>query len=222
MARVRTAVLISGSGNNLQALIDAARDPDFPAEIVLVVSNRVDAYGLERAQAAGIAAKIIDHKQFQNRADFDAALDRHLRQANIALICLAGFMRLLTADFVAGWRDRLMNIHPSLLPAFPGLNVHQRAIDSGARFSGCTVHLVRAETDSGPILAQAVVPIHQDDTAQSLAMRILVQEHRIYPFALRLMAAGHVTIKGDRAFIRTVSAPTQAMINPDGRMDIGV
>lgn len=213
--RVRTAILISGSGTNLQALIDAARDSRFPAEICLVISNRADAYGLERAQIAGISAETIDHRHYASREEFDAEIDRRLRAAGIEIVCLAGFMRLLSPWFVARWRDRLLNIHPSLLPAFPGLHVQRRAIDAGARFSGCTVHFVRAETDAGPILVQAVVPIHQDDTPDTLSQRILVQEHRIYPYALKLVAEGSVTVEGERARIRRARAPADALANPE-------
>jgi len=214
MGRLRIAVLISGRGSNLQALIEACRDPGMPAEIVLVVSNRPDAAGLGRAAAAGIATRTIDHRSFADRAGFDAALDRCLREAGVELVCLAGFMRLLTTPFVTAWRDRLVNIHPSLLPSFPGLDTHARALAAGVRFAGCTVHLVRPETDSGPILAQEVVPVAPDDTPERLATRVLAAEHRLYPLALRWLAEGRVRVVDERAVIRGVSAPEQVVINP--------
>ena len=184
MAGLRVAVLISGGGSNLQALIDAAAEPGAGFAVALVVSNRADAFGLVRAERAGIPTRVIDHRGFADRAAFDAALDAALRASGADLVCLAGFMRILTAGFVAGWHDRLVNIHPSLLPAFTGLHTHQRAIDAGCRFAGCTVHLVTAELDVGPILDQAVVPLLPDDTAESLAARVLTQEHLIYPRAV--------------------------------------
>ena len=214
MGRLRIAVLISGRGSNLQALIEACRDPGMPAEIVLVVSNRPDAAGLGRAAAAGIATRTIDHRSFADRAGFDAALDRCLREAGVELVCLAGFMRLLTTPFVTAWRDRLVNIHPSLLPSFPGLDTHARALSAGVRFAGCTVHLVRPETDSGPILAQAVVPVAPDDTPERLATRVLAAEHRLYPLALRWLAEGRVRVVDEQAVITGVSAPALVAINP--------
>ena len=214
MGRLRIAVLISGRGSNLQALIEACCDPDMPAKIGLVVSNRPDAAGLGRAAAAGIATRTIDHRSFADRAGFDAALDRCLREAGVELVCLAGFMRLLTAPFVTAWRDRLVNIHPSLLPSFPGLDTHARALAAGVRFAGCTVHLVRPETDSGPILAQAVVPVAPDDTSERLATRVLAAEHRLYPLALRWLAEGRVRVVDERAVIRGASTPALIAINP--------
>ena len=214
MGRLRIAVLISGRGSNLQALIEACRDPGMPAEIVLVVSNRADAAGLGRAAAAGIATRTIDHRSFADRAGFDAALDRCLREADVELIYLAGFMRLFTAGFVTAWRDRLVNIHPSLLPSFPGLDTHARALAAGVRFSGCTVHLVRPETDSGPILAQAVVPVAPDDTPETLAARVLTAEHRLYPLALRWLAEGRVQVVDERAVIAGASVPAITAISP--------
>lgn len=197
MAR-RTAVLISGSGSNLQALIDACEAGRCPAEIGLVVSNRADAFGLERARRHGIRATVIDHRGFADRAAFEAVLDRRLREAGIELVCLAGFMRVLTAGFVQGWRNRMLNIHPSLLPAFPGLDTHARALAAGCRVHGCTVHLVRPTLDDGPILVQGIVPVLADDDAERLAARVLEVEHRCYPLALDLLARGRVRIEGDR------------------------
>ena len=188
MSRVRTAVLISGRGSNLSALIEAAKAPDYPAEIALVVSNKEDAAGLAVARAAGVPMKIIPHKTFASREEFDAAVDAALREANIALVCEAGFMRIHSEWFVKRWEGRLINIHPSLLPAFPGIRVHQQALDAGVKVSGCTVHFIVAELDSGPIIAQATVAVLAGDTAETLAARILVEEHRIYPQALKKVA----------------------------------
>ena len=195
----KVGILISGRGSNMTALIEAARDPDFPAEIALVLSNRADAGGLERAAAAGLATAVIDHKAFPDRASFDAAMDARLRQAGVEIVCLAGFMRLLTPGFVEGWRDRMINIHPSLLPLFPGLHTHERVIEAGMRLAGCTVHFVRPEMDTGPIIAQAAVPVAPDDTPDTLAARVLVAEHEIYPLALALVAGGLVRAEGERA-----------------------
>ena len=199
MSRVRTAVLISGRGSNLSALIEAAKAPDYPAEIALVVSNKEDAAGLAVARAAGVPMKIIPHKTFASREEFDAAVDAALREANIALVCEAGFMRIHSEWFVKRWEGRLLNIHPSLLPAFPGIRVHQQALDAGVKESGCTVHFIVAELDSGPIIAQASVPVLDGDTAETLAARILVEEHRIYPQALKKVAEGRVKLENGRA-----------------------
>lgn len=197
--RVRTAVLISGRGSNLQALIDAARADDYPAEIALVVSNVESAEGLERARDAGVPAKIIPHKTFASREDFDAAIDAALREADISLVCEAGFMRIHSEWFVKRWEGKLLNIHPSLLPAFPGIRVHRQALDAGAKVSGCTVHFIVHALDSGPIVAQAAVPVLPDDTPETLAARVLIEEHKLYPAALRLVAAGEVKLENGRA-----------------------
>jgi formyltetrahydrofolate-dependent phosphoribosylglycinamide formyltransferase len=187
----RTAVLISGRGSNLAALLAAAGTPGYPAEIALVISNCPDAPGLARASAAGVAALTIDHRSFRgDRAAHDAAVDAALRSAEIELVCLAGYMRMLSPGFVGSWAGRMINIHPSLLPAFPGLRPHAQALAAGVKVHGCTVHLVTTETDRGPILAQAAVPVLPDDTEASLAARVLAQEHVIYPLALRLLAGG--------------------------------
>ena len=183
--RARVAVLISGSGSNLQALLDACAGPGFPAEVVLVVSNRPGAGGLARAEAAGVPARVVDHRAFEGREAFDAALDAALREAAPDYVCLAGFMRVLTAGFVEGWAGRRLNGHPSLLPLFKGTKVHEQALAAGVRVSGCTVHLVTPALDDGPILAQAAVPVLPGDTPESLAARVLPQEHRLYPLALR-------------------------------------
>ncbi len=199
--RLKTGVLISGSGTNLQALIDACAAPDFPAEIVLVISNRADAGGIERAKRAGTPSLIIPHKEYASREAFDAALDAALRGAGIEFVCLAGFMRLLTPGFVTVWHDRLINIHPSLLPAFKGIDAVEQALAAGVRSTGCTVHFVRPEMDTGPILLQTEVPIKAGDTSEVLHDRIRLAEHRCYPEALRLIASGKVAVSGETATI---------------------
>ncbi|HBC08411.1 MAG TPA: phosphoribosylglycinamide formyltransferase [Rhodospirillaceae bacterium] len=217
MSRLKLAVMISGRGSNLQALIDATADPAFPAEIILVLSNRPGAMGLERAATAGIPTRVIDHKEFADRAAFDAEMTAAMEAAGTELVCLAGFMRLLSDAFVDHWRDRMINIHPSLLPAFKGLGVQERVLARGARFAGCTVHYVRKEMDTGPIIVQAVVPVHPDDTPDSLAARVLEREHDIYPLAVRLIAEGRVTIdENDRAVITGAVAQESALLNPKG------
>jgi phosphoribosylglycinamide formyltransferase-1 len=213
-ARKSTAVLISGRGSNMQALLDAARNPDFPARIVRVISNVWDAAGLKRAEAAGIATSVIDHRSFKGRPPFDAALDQALREDGIELVCLAGFMRLLTADFVNGWRDRMINIHPSLLPAFPGLDTHARALAAGVRFTGCTVHFVRPTMDEGPIIVQAAVPVLRDDDEATLAARVLAAEHKAYPLALRLVASGRARVVDDRVEIEGEQVPDGPIFSP--------
>lgn len=192
MAETRraTAVLISGRGSNLAALIAAAQPSDYPARIVLVIANRPEALGLEHARRNGIAAVVVDERGFATRAEFEAELDRTLRAHSAEIVCLAGFMRVLSAGFVEAWGDRILNIHPSLLPAFPGLRTHERALAAGVRIHGATVHVVRAAMDDGPIIAQAAVPVSADDTPESLAERVLRAEHRLYALALRLWAGG--------------------------------
>ncbi len=214
MAGLKVAVLISGRGTNLQSIIDACAEPKFPADIAVVISNEPMARGLARAKAAGIPTVVINHRDFADRADFDAALDQQLAASGVQLICLAGFMRLLGEEFTAQWRDRLINIHPSLLPAFRGLNTHQRVLESGVRFTGCTVHFVRANMDEGPIIIQAAVPVRPDDTVKSLAERILAVEHRIYPLAVRLIAEDRVRVRGEVAMVEEASAPQGVLINP--------
>ena len=214
MARLKTAILISGRGSNMQALVESCRAPDTPAEIVLVLSNNADAGGLSIAAKAGIATAVVDHRSYRDRAAFDAELDRRLRAADAAFVCLAGFMRLLTSAFVERWRDRMINIHPSLLPAFPGLDTHARALAAGVRFHGCTVHFVRFETDTGPIIVQAAVPVQAADTPDSLGARVLAQEHRIYPQALAWIAEGRVRIEGERTVVRGAAAVPAALISP--------
>lgn len=191
MTRKRTAILISGRGSNMRALVDAATDPAYPAEIALVLSNRPDAAGLASAQASGIATAIVDHTAFgKDRAAFEAAMQAELERHRIELVCLAGFMRVLTPDFVKQWDGRLLNIHPSLLPSFKGTDTHARALEAGVTIHGCTVHFVTADLDSGPIVAQAAVPVLPDDTPATLGERVLMQEHVIYPAALRWLAGG--------------------------------
>ncbi len=204
--RKRAAVLISGRGSNMAALIDAAAKPDYPAEIVLVVSSRADAAGLARAAEAGIATAVVNAKEFGDRAAFEAEINRRLEAAGIEIVCLAGFMRLLSADFVERWRDRLINIHPSLLPAFPGLDTHARALAAGVKLHGCTVHFVRAAMDDGPIIAQAAVPVLAEDTPDALAARVLAVEHRLYPLALALVAVNRARVVDERVVISGLPA----------------
>ena len=211
---MRTAVLISGRGSNLQALIEACARPAASAKIVLVISNREDAAGLRHADAAGIATETIPHGAFSTGVGFENAIDRTLREHAVAVVCLAGFMRVLSPWFVERWRDRLLNVHPSLLPAFRGLDTHRRVLEAGVRFTGCTVHLVRAEVDAGPIVVQAVVPVRQDDTEGSLAARVLVAEHRCYPMALELLASGRARVIDERVVIDGATASDAMVLNP--------
>jgi phosphoribosylglycinamide formyltransferase-1 len=213
--RVRTAVLISGRGSNLAALIDACATPASSAEIALVVSNRAHAAGLQHAVAAGIAAEVIDHRGFAAREAFEHAVTAALEASDIQLVCLAGFMRLLSPWFTERWRDRVLNIHPSLLPAFPGLDTHRRALAAGVRFSGCTVHFVRAMVDAGPIVVQGVVPIRPEDTPDTLAARVLRAEHRCYPLALDLVASGRARVEDERVLIDGADTPEAIVINPE-------
>lgn len=213
---LKVAVLISGRGSNLQALIDAfgPQVADSPVEIALVLSNRPGALGLERAAKAGLKTATIDHKTFAGRAEFDAAMDRAIRAAGAELVALAGFMRLLSPEFVTAWQDRMINIHPALLPAFPGLDTHKRALEAGVRFHGATVHFVRHETDTGPIVAQAAVPVLPGDDEAALAARVLRAEHQLYPLALRLIAEGKVRVAGERAIVSDARFTEGALFNP--------
>ncbi len=186
----RVAILISGRGSNMKSLVEAARDPDYPAEIVLVISNKPDAAGLGFARAENIPAIAIDSKAFENREAHEATIHNTLVEHNIELICLAGYMRILNEGFVALWPGKILNIHPSLLPNYPGLNTHQRALDAGDKKHGCTVHVVTGELDAGPIVAQAEVPVLAGDDPESLIARVLVQEHLLYPKALKIVAGG--------------------------------
>ena len=211
MARLRVGVLISGRGSNLRALIEAVADPAYPAEIALVVSNRPGAPGLAYAARAGIAHRVIAKT---DRQAFAAAADAELRQSGAQLVALAGFMRVLDTGFVEAWRDRLINIHPSLLPSFPGLHPQRQALATGVKFSGCTVHFVRTEVDSGPIIAQAVVAVHAADDEERLAARILAAEHLLYPMAIRLFAEGRLRIAGNSVTIAGAATPDMALFNP--------
>lgn len=197
MTKTRVGVLISGRGSNLRALIEACKAPTFPAEIVLVVSNVPRAPGLAHSEGASIPTRTIDHKDFPSREAFDAALSEALDEARVELLCNAGFMRLHSESFVRHWWNRHLNIHPSLLPAFPGLHTHARVLEAGAKISGCTVHFVRPQMDTGPIVAQAAVPVLPGDTEDSLAARVLAAEHRLYPHALRLVASGAIRVEGE-------------------------
>ena len=193
----RIAILISGRGSNMMRLVEAARDPAYPAEIVAVISNRPEAEGLAWATAQGIASIAIDHRDYATRHAFEARLHGALMDHGADLICCAGFMRMLTGGFIDRWKNRQINIHPSLLPAFPGLDTHKRALDQGVRVVGCTVHFMRLEMDTGPIIAQAAVPVLTGDTEDTLAARVLAAEHRLYPHALKLVASGAVTVDGE-------------------------
>ncbi len=213
--KLKVGVLVSGRGSNLQALIDACADKDFPAEIVHVLSNKAGAYGLERAERAGISTSVVSHRDYGSREDFDAAVDNQLRLLGVEFVCLAGFMRVLTEGFVNAWRDRMINIHPSLLPSFKGLNTHERALETGVKLHGCSVHFVRAEMDEGPIIVQAAVPVLSGDTPDDLAARVLEQEHVIYPRALRLVAEGRARVTGGVVRIDGAAADG-ALVNPAG------
>jgi phosphoribosylglycinamide formyltransferase-1 len=215
MARKRVAVLISGRGSNMAALIDAARSPDYPAEIWLVVSNRPDAAGLDHARAAGIATTIVDHTSYgKDREAFEQALQAVLDSARIELVCLAGFMRLLTPAFVRRWEGRMLNIHPSLLPAFKGLDTHARALAAGVRIHGASVHFVVPEMDSGAVLIQGALGILNSDTSASLAARVLTVEHQIYRAALKLLAENRARIVDGRCLIDGLDSPAGALIAP--------
>ena len=211
----RVAILISGRGSNMAALIDAAKSADFPAEIVAVISNRADAPGLERAAASGIPTAVIESKPFgKDRAGFEAVLQRELEDKKVELICLGGFMRLFTAEFVQRWYGRMLNIHPSLLPSFPGLDPHGQALQAGVKISGATVHFVIPETDAGPIIMQGAVTVADDDTAETLSQRILGIEHRIYPEALRLLASGKLRLEGDSCKVADATERDGTLISP--------
>lgn len=212
--KLRLGVLASGSGSNLQSIIDRCADGSIDAEIVLVLSNVPGAGALNRAEKAGIATALIDHRTFTERADFDRAVVATLQSAGVELVVLAGFMRIITAPFIAAFPERIINIHPALLPAFPGLHVQKKAIEGGARFSGCTVHFVDGGVDTGPIIIQAVVPILDDDDEASLSARILVQEHRIYPNAIQLIAEGRLRIEGRRVRVVDAAVVEGVMVNP--------
>jgi len=211
MRRLRVGILISGRGSNLQALIDAVADPAYPAEIAIVISNRVDAAGLARAEAAGIPHHVVADP---DRTAFATATDRILRETGVELVVLAGFMRILDTGFVEAWANQMVNIHPSLLPTFPGLHPQRQALAAGVKFSGCTVHFVRPAVDTGPIIAQAVVPVEDGDNEDSLAARILAAEHRLYPLAVRLIAEGRLRIDGNRVLVAGAATPDITALSP--------
>jgi phosphoribosylglycinamide formyltransferase-1 len=214
MTRLKTAILISGRGSNMMALVEAARAPDFPAEIVAVLSNRPEAAGLAWARDQGIATAAVDHKAYAGREPFEQALQAALLAVGAELVCCAGFMRLMTPTFVELWRDRMLNIHPSLLPAYKGLDTHQRALADGVRITGCTVHVVRAEMDAGPIVAQAAVPVLSGDTSDTLAARVLQAEHALYPHALRLFARRQARVVGERVVHDPEPRPAAPLLSP--------
>ena len=210
----RVGILISGRGSNMSALAEAARGNDYPAAIALVISNRPDALGLERAKAAGIKTLVIDHKAYTTREAFDMAVEAALLGDGVELVCHAGFMRIQSEAFAARWLGRQLNIHPSLLPAFKGLHPHKQALDAGVRISGCTVHFVTPELDSGPIVAQAAVAVHEGDTPETLGDRILVAEHRLYPFALRLVASGSARLENGRVMFKSSINQANFLFSP--------
>jgi phosphoribosylglycinamide formyltransferase-1 len=201
-ARIPTAVLISGRGSNMMSLVEAAATPGFPAEVVAVIANRPDAAGIPWAAGRGIATRVVDHKAFAGREAFEAELHRTILATGARLVCLAGFMRVLTAGFVEKWQGRMLNIHPSLLPLFKGLHTHEQALDAGVRVAGCTVHFVVPEMDAGPIIAQAAVPVLAGDTPDTLAARVLAAEHKLYPHALSLVASGAAAVENGRIVLR--------------------
>jgi phosphoribosylglycinamide formyltransferase 1 len=210
----RTAILISGRGSNMRSLVEASRTADYPAEIVLVASNRPEAPGVAWAVEQGLRTVVIDHKKHGSRAAFEGELQTALDTYNVELIALAGFMRLMTPEFVERWRNRIVNIHPSLLPSFKGLHTHEQAIAAGVKIAGCTVHFVRAEMDDGPIIAQAAVPVLSGDTSETLAARILEVEHRVYPAALRLVAAGQTHCEAEKVITVQDISDIGALFSP--------
>ncbi|MFP4519387.1 MAG: phosphoribosylglycinamide formyltransferase [Oceanicaulis sp.] len=219
MAKMKVAVLISGRGSNLQALLDACAHPDYPAEIVLVLSNKAGALGLEKARKAGVKATFLDHTLYgEDREGFERDLDDRLKEAGVQLIALAGFMRILTPWFVDKWKDRMINIHPSLLPSFRGVSTHERALEQGVRIHGATVHYVRADMDDGPIIGQAAVPVLPNDDADSLAARVLEAEHKLYPACLKLVADGKARVTAERVKIDKMAAADEHAVlhNPGG------
>jgi phosphoribosylglycinamide formyltransferase-1 len=219
-AKARVAILISGRGSNMAALIDAAKAAGFPAEIAVVISNQTDAGGLALAAAQGVATVAIESRPFgKDRAGFEAALQSALEAHRIELICLGGFMRLFTAEFVQRWYGKMLNIHPSLLPCFPGLDPHGQALDAGVKVSGATVHFVTPQTDAGPIVMQGVVEVRDDDTAQTLSARILTIEHRIYPEALRLLAGGKLCLEGAICRLECDAGASGTLISPQGKSE---
>lgn len=212
---LRVAVMVSGRGSNLQALLDAAATPSYPASIELVVSNVPDVQALDRANAAGVRTAVVPHRDFDSREAFERETSGLIENAAPDLICQAGFMRILTPWFIERWRNRLINIHPSLLPAFPGLMTHEKALEAGVRLHGCTVHLVRTEVDSGPIIGQAAVPVLPQDTPESLAARVLRAEHKLYPTCLQLIAEGRIRLGEEGVqFAEDFSGGESLLLNP--------
>ena len=215
MRKLPIGVLISGSGTNLQAIIDAIENGKLDAKIEVVLSNKADAGGLARARRHAVPTEILDHRNFSSREAYDEAVVELLRGRGVELVVLAGFMRLLSPLFIKAYSNRIMNIHPALLPAFPGLKVQEKAVEHGVRFSGCTVHFVNEECDEGPIIIQAVVPVYPDDTGEALAVRILRQEHRIYPRAIQLYAEGRLKVVGRKVLVeRLTKDETEALVQP--------
>lgn len=214
MDKKRVGILISGRGSNMMSLVEAARDPAYPAEVVTVISNRPEAPGLAWAAGRGLPVRAVDHKAYASREEFESALHEALTTAGVDLVCCAGFMRLMTAGFVDKWRGRMLNIHPSLLPAFKGINAQTQALAAGVKIAGCTVHFVEPEMDSGPIVAQAAVPVVEGDTPDSLAARILAAEHKLYPHALRLVASGAAQLVDGRVIIKDTVKQTAQLFSP--------
>lgn len=213
-ARIPTAILISGRGSNMMSLVKASRQPDYPAEIVAVVSNRPSAAGLEWARAEGIPTAAVNHRDYSSREAFEAELHKVLEGFGAELIAQAGFLRILTKSFVQKWENRILNIHPSLLPSFKGLHAHEQALEAGVRISGCTVHFVIAEMDAGPIVAQAAVPVLEGDTADSLSDRILAAEHKLYPAALAQVAGGRARVDSGRVVNQTTVNQSDVLFSP--------
>ena len=214
MAKTKIAVLISGRGSNMQAIIDAAKSESYPAEIVVVISNNPDAAGLEYAAAAGIETEVVNHRDYETREAFEQALDSTLRLYDTRIVCLAGFMRILTPWFTERWRDLLLNIHPSLLPAFKGLHTHERALENGVRIHGCTVHYVRPEMDDGPIIGQAAVPVLPGDTPETLAARVVSAEHKLYRQCIALACSGKARVAGERVRLQAREFGAELLMNP--------
>ncbi len=210
----RIAILISGRGSNMMSLVEAARQPGYPAEIAVVISNRPEAPGIAWAKSQGIPALPMDHKLYDGRAHFEGQLHTVLTASRVDLVCLAGFMRLMTPEFVGKWRDKMINIHPSLLPSFKGLHTHERALAAGVKLAGCTVHFVRPEMDEGPIIAQAAVPVIDADTPESLGARVLAAEHKLYPHALRLVASGQARVDGERVVLANTVNHEMGLFSP--------
>lgn len=214
VAKMRTAILISGRGSNMSSLIEAAKAPEFPAQIALVLANRMDAPGVQIAQANGVKSNVIISQSFPQREVYERVLDESLRAAHVSLVCLAGFMRVLSPWFVERWMGRMINIHPSLLPSYKGLHTHQRALDDGVKIHGCTTHFVMPELDAGPAIMQAAVPVHVNDTEDTLAARVLEQEHKIYPRTLSMVATGQAQLVDGRCVLTNAVAARGTIVSP--------